>query len=305
MATPRPFVAVDWGTTNRRLFEVGAGGTYFREEIDECGVGVMDREALSAEIQHLKTRFPEHPIILAGMIGSTIGWHETAYLPCPAGIEDLLKGAMTFGDEQCLLLPGLRSAKDATADVMRGEEVQVIGAALADLIPANCCVCHPGTHAKWVRVKGAAIQGFRTVMTGELFAALRKASILSSLFEWPVSAGPAFQQGFEAGIETHCIGAELFSIRARVLLGELDAENAASFGSGLLIGSDIRFGLNMASPLEPVVVMGDPHLTSLYAFGLKLLGRACYEVDGSKAFLAGARAIAQAWPARRTQPCPA
>ena len=87
-----------------------------------------------------------------------------------------------------------------------------------------------------------------------------------------------------------CLPAELFKIRARVLLGEARPEDAASFGSGLLIGTDVRAGLREGDDDE-VVVMGRPELTQLYAEALRIAGRKAREVDGEQAFLAGALGI--------------
>ena len=44
-------------------------------------------------------------------------------------------------------------------------------------------------------------------------------------------------------LRTNRLPAELFSVRARVLLGQVKKEDAASYASGLLIGTDVRIGL--------------------------------------------------------------
>ena len=36
---------------------------------------------------------------------------------------------------------------------MRGEEVQIVGAIAAGLVPHEALICHPGTHNKWVQVR--------------------------------------------------------------------------------------------------------------------------------------------------------
>ena len=84
----------------------------------------------------------------------------------------------------------------------------------------------------------------------------------------------------------------MFKIRARVLLGQANAEDASSYGSGLLIGTDVRTGLREGSDSE-IVVMGRPELTRLYAEALRIAGRQPREVDGERAFLAGARKIVE------------
>jgi 2-dehydro-3-deoxygalactonokinase len=86
--------------------------------------------------------------------------------------------------------------------------------------------------------------------------------------------------------------AELFSVRARVLLDKAEREDAASYTSGLLIGADLRVGLR-TEPDAEVIVMGRPELTSLYAAALTEAGQDACEVDGEQAFLAGIRKLAE------------
>ena len=57
--------------------------------------------------------------------------------------------------------PAFRSSIPTKRDVMRGEEVQLLGAHAAGLVPADALVCHPGTHNKWARLEGGRIARFR------------------------------------------------------------------------------------------------------------------------------------------------
>jgi len=286
-----PLVAIDWGTTNRRLYLIDAAGNCLMEEEDHGGVASLGRAAIAGSIAQLRDRFPGHHMLLAGMIGSSIGWREAPYIPCPVDLERLAKGVVTTDDPLISIIPGVRSAPEDTSDVMRGEEVQLIGAVAAGLVPANGVVCHPGTHTKWVQMKNGAIHGFRTVMTGELFALLRAHSILSDALTASVFVGPAFEAGLRDGLTSPCLGAGLFGIRARLLLGKLDRADAASWASGLLIGSDIGFGLTLFAANGPIAILGDPQLTNLYATGLRLNKRQHYQISGSKAFISGMSSI--------------
>ena len=156
-------------------------------------------------------------------------------------------------------------------------------------------VCHPGTHNKWIRLERGRITAFRTVMTGELFNLLKGHSILSDLLAEPAQAGEAFSAGVRHGLEEDDLTAELFSVRARALLGKTEAGDSASYLSGLLIGADLRVGLGLASAGE-IVVMGRPDLTGLFAAALAEAGRTCREIEGDDAFLAGARTLAELLP---------
>ena len=175
---------------------------------------------------------------------------------------------------------------------MRGEEVQLLGAAAAGFLPPDAALCLPGTHAKWAMLEQGALTRFRTVMTGELFALLRKHSILSAQLAGDVRPGPAFHEGVGRGLEGEALAADLFGTRARRLLGKLSDEDAPSYVSGLLIGADVRIGLSVVAE-GPVALIGDPALTELYGAALRQAGRAHLEIDGEQAFLAGIKGIAE------------
>jgi 2-dehydro-3-deoxygalactonokinase len=230
---------------------------------------------------------------MGGMVGSNRGWIEAPYVPCPASAGELAAHVIWAEPERTAIVPGLSFLDDRRADVMRGEEVQMFGALAAGLMPEDGLVCHPGTHNKWVTMEGGRVTRFRTVMTGEMFSLLSKHSILSDLLRKDAEPGAAFEAGVLHGLSDEDLTAELFSVRARVLLGQAAREDAASYTSGLLIGTDLRTGLREAAEGE-IVVMGRPELTALYAAALKAAGWASVQVDGEAAFLAGAKAMAEA-----------
>lgn len=286
------FITADWGTTNRRAYLIDASGRCVDEFEDEKGILSVARGGFETAVAEIRQRLGDRPLLLAGMVGSNRGWMEAPYMRCPAGIEDLI-GGLTWPEEgRTAIMPGISFQDCDEADVMRGEEVQLLGAFAANLVPADALVCHPGTHNKWARLDAGRIARFTTVMTGEMFNLLKQHSILSDLLSGSVSAGSAFASGVRRGLEDDRLTAELFKIRARVLIGEALAEDAASYGSGLLIGTDVRTGLGQGKDAE-IYVMGRPELTSLYAEALRVAGRHPREVDGEQAFLAGARRIVE------------
>jgi 2-dehydro-3-deoxygalactonokinase len=286
------FITADWGTTNRRAYLLGPNGDCLDEFEDGKGIMSVSRESFGDAVAEIRDRLGDRPLLLAGMVGSNRGWVDAPYVRCPAGLEDLT-GALVWPEEgRTAIVPGVCFQDSDEADVMRGEEVQLLGAFAANLIPDDALVCHPGTHNKWVRLEDGRIGRFTTVMTGELFSLLKSDSILSDLLSGSVNTGDAFAKGVRRGLEDDRLTAELFKIRARVLLGEAEAKDAASYGSGLLIGTDVRTGLREARDAE-IYVMGRPELTALYAEALRIAGREPREVDGERAFLAGARRIVE------------
>jgi 2-dehydro-3-deoxygalactonokinase len=286
------FIAVDWGTTNRRGYRIEPDGGMSAEFEDGRGILSVEPGGFSAALAEVSARLGEAPLLLAGMIGSNRGWIEAPYAPCPAGLPELAGALRWVQPGRVAIVPGVSYLGEGRADVMRGEEVQILGAFGDGLVPPDALICHPGTHNKWIRLEDGRITRFRTVMTGELFNLLRGHSILADLLKEPAGADAAFERGVRHGLEQDDLPSELFAVRARVLLGQAPREEASSYTSGLLIGTDLRIGLRGAEGGE-IVVMGRPELTGLFAAALRIAGREAREVDGEQAFLAGCRHLAE------------
>jgi 2-dehydro-3-deoxygalactonokinase len=280
------YIAVDWGTTNRRAYAIGAAGRCEDEMADNLGLLAVPRGGFPAAAAEIRARFGGRPMLLAGMVGSNRGWVEAPYVRAPAGAAELAGAICWIEPGEVGIVPGVSQAGEAGADVMRGEEVQVLGAVAAGLVPADALICHPGTHAKWIRVEGGRIAAFRTMMTGELFSLLQHHSILADQLQGEISADdPGFAEGAAAGLGGLDLLSSLFGIRARHLLGESEG-GAGAYASGLLIGSDVRIGLDLHRG-EPVAVVGRPDLCAFYAAALAQAGHRPVIVDGADAFLAG------------------
>jgi 2-dehydro-3-deoxygalactonokinase len=153
-------------------------------------------------------------------------------------------------------------------------------------------VCHPGTHNKWAMLRHGSIHSFVSVMTGELFSLLKDHSILSDLLQGNVEANDAFKDGVRQSMEVDALPADLFGIRAKVLLGQAKKEDAASYASGLLIGTDVRIGLSKPFGAQ-VTIIGRPDLTKLYAAAAAEHHREVVELEGEQCFLAGINEIAK------------
>jgi 2-dehydro-3-deoxygalactonokinase len=286
------FIAVDWGTTNRRGYLIADGGRMTDEMEDDQGILAVGHDGFDRAVAELKGRLGDRPLLMAGMVGSNRGWVEAPYVPCPAGLPELAANLKWVVPDRIAIVPGVAYSDGDAADVMRGEEMQILGAFAEGMVPADALICHPGTHNKWIRLEDGRITSFRTVMTGEIFNLLREHSILADLLSAPAAADEAFEAGVRKGLESDELTAELFSVRARVLLGKAPREAAASYTSGLLIGTDIRTGTR-AAPEGEIVVMGRPELTGLFAAALRIAGRTAREVDGEEAFLAGVKHLAE------------
>jgi len=291
------FIAVDWGTTNRRAYRIDAGGDVTAQMEDEAGVAAIPSGGFNAAVAQITARLGDLPLLMGGMIGSNRGWHEAPYVPCPATLADLVRNLLWVEEGRKAIVPGLSLSDRHRADVMRGEEVQVFGH-LAAPGGEDGLICHPGTHTKWVRTAGGAIAEFRTFMTGELFGLLRDHSILAPLLHGGTEPDADFHAGAEAGLAASDLAADLFSARARVLLGRLPQASAAAWVSGLLIGADVRGGLASFGTGRPrtVTVLGRPALNRLYLAALARAGQPAAGADGAPAFIEGMKAIRKALP---------
>jgi len=79
------FLAVDWGTTHRRIYLI-EGGRATSSGRDERGVTAIEAGGFEREVAAIRKRFGDLPILLAGMVGSNIGWRLAPYATAPAGI---------------------------------------------------------------------------------------------------------------------------------------------------------------------------------------------------------------------------
>lgn len=284
------WIAVDWGSSNRRVHVMRRDGSCLDHWADACGVLASQGIDFPAEAAAIRARAGDLPMLLAGMVGSDRGWTATPYVPVPAGLERVAATVVRLEDGRTAIVPGV--SQGDPHDVMRGEEVQALGAVHAGLAPADGLICHPGTHAKWIMMKGGAIARFTTMMTGELYALLQHHSVLSPQMSGRAADGPAFREGAAAGLSGIAPQAGLFGIRARHVLGASDGDGA-SYASGLLIGSEVRAAL-AGDGAGPVSIIGRGDLAALYAAVMTLAGRRCSQLDDRACFLAGMTAIRDA-----------
>lgn len=279
--SPGPFLAIDWGTTNRRVYRIEDGAVAATER---DAMGVTSIADFAGELAAVRARFGDLAVVMAGMVGSTIGWREARYVPAPAGLAELRDNLLRI-DARTAIVPGVSFTGEGRGDVMRGEEVQLLGAVAAGMAPADATLVQPGTHCKWVEMAGGRIARFTTAMTGELFALVRAHGILAAQLGAEVAPGEAFLDGVREGAKRD-LTASLFGIRAARLLGLRDDADAASFASGLIIGADVAARV-AAYGFDTAYILADPALGGLYAAAIEANGRAAVLVDSHDAFIAG------------------
>ena len=265
---------MDWGTSNFRAFRVSAEGHVFARCSSPQGILRVTEgdfaEALRAEVGVWLAAGEKH-ILLCGMIGSRQGWVEAEYLPCPVGIEELADAvvAVPFDGAKVRLVPGVIGPDAAgVPELMRGEETAAMG--MLDACADGGLVCFPGTHSKWIQLSDRKIVSFTTCMTGELYGALRKCTILERTMTSNAAVDKtAFHDGVKRSVDPGGLLHHLFGVRTLALMRQMKEDVSASYLSGLLIGHEVRATM---PPGSHVHLVGAAHLCNLYAQVIEACG---------------------------------
>lgn len=280
-------IGVDWGSSNLRAYRFGADGAVLERRESPRGAARLARAEFPEVLRETLDGWlgADTLVVLAGMVGARAGWHEAPYLPCPADPAGLAAAALRVEDApaRCFIVPGLSDRNAAgVANVMRGEETQILGSGLSD-----GTIVLPGTHSKWARVEGGRITGFSTVMTGELYALLRSQSLLGQLAEGDAPDEAAFTLGAQRALDNPAGPLPLlFSARADVLLGSLAPTAVTSYLSGLLIGGEVAAMREAAT--DGLVLICNAALAARYRVALTLAGVSDIRVvDGADAVADG------------------
>ena len=253
------FISVDWGTSNFRLRLVEVPSLRVIEEITSPkGVKAIynewkttdgDKEAYFLSFLHTQLRLlkatvnPSTNIIISGMGSSAIGLRELPYSELPFNIKNnsLLVAKIDSSAIQhpIYLISGVKSK----SDVIRGEEVQIVGLLSNEDLKKNILFILPGTHSKHVMVENGMVTDFRTFMTGEIFQVIQEHTILKDSIEagdLKTDELKSFEQGVLEAVNGLSVLNSLFKIRTNTLFNEKTKTENFFFLSGLLIGDELK-----------------------------------------------------------------
>ena len=297
------YVAVDWGTSSFRLWVMDRTGHVLGERRSDQGMMTAGKTGFAAVLQsHLDALAApsDAPVVICGMAGARQGWVEAGYIDTPARLSDILdRAAVVPGQGRGIrILPGIAQRDARAPDVMRGEETQLLGA-LGLEAAGVADVCMPGTHSKWVRMRGGAVARFATFMTGELFSAVARDTILSHAVSGAAEAvdDDAFTSAVAEAFAAPALAANLlFRVRSRQLLFGGSAAAARETISGTLIGLELAAGLAERAPDATVTLIASGRLLRLYQLAFAALSVPQRSVDADEAVRNGlARAAAAIW----------
>jgi 2-dehydro-3-deoxygalactonokinase len=305
---PARLIGLDWGTSSLRAYLYGDGGRILQEKSAPSGVMHLERfipagepgiarerlfESAFADIcgDWLAKNSEDLPVIACGMVGSTVGWREAAYLRTPIGTGELasaLTKVIRGGERALQIVPGICEAGEAGKkfpEILRGEETQVAGILSKfdiSMQSGELLIGLPGTHSKWVRVHDRQIVSFSTFVTGELYALLTNHSVVAKTQKKCEHMDrEAFRLGLQMartrnGEAAGGLLAAIFSTRSKRVLGELNEEELPDYLSGLLIGDELagverilaRDGRSLTD-FSRILIAGDRSLCERYKFACK------------------------------------
>jgi 2-dehydro-3-deoxygalactonokinase len=301
--TDPAYVAVDWGTSSFRLWLIDRAGQVLSERRSGEGMLAAAKAGFPAVLRsHLAAvEAPDHlPVLVCGMAGARTGWVEAGYVDTPAPLAAVLKQAVRVPGEvrDIRILPGIAQRDVKAPDVMRGEETQLLGALGLDAA-GETLVCMPGTHSKWVRVLDGTVERFSTFMTGELFSAVSRETILSLAVAGADDAEDVatFKAAVKAAYEAPAFAANLlFRARSRQLLFGGTPAAAREALSGTLIGVELAAGLSGTVPQAGVMLIASGRLAILYRVAFEALSVTARPVDADEAVRRGlSMAAAAIW----------
>ena len=152
----------------------------YRNMLDKTGIREEDLE----------------PVFYAsGMVTCPYGLLEVPHLVLPVTTADFAAALTLFREDKLFhrdfyLVPGLKTGGDDIALInnMRGEEIEILGT-LDDLAARfgnrKTALIFPGSHTHTVLIDNGSIRGILSNMTGELYYAMKKDTILAPVLDIP------------------------------------------------------------------------------------------------------------------------
>jgi 2-dehydro-3-deoxygalactonokinase len=275
-------IAIDWGSSRLRISALDRDGGTVRVASSSDGILVTPRAEQRARLidalAPFRAAWPDAPVIAGGMIGSRNGLAESVPVTLPAGTPEIAAGIRPLVIDDgttALMTPGLADDTGHVRDLIRGEEVQIVGWLAQHPTVLDTTLILPGTHSKWVRVTGGRIETFRTFLTGELYAQVIGSPSFAGMdaATGDVSADPAFRDGVRQAGAAEGLLHDLFAARARALSAP-EGFAIGSYLSGLLVGYEIAEARSRGLlPVDgSVVLLSAGALNEVYRVALGLCG---------------------------------
>ncbi len=79
----RPFVAVDWGTSSFRLWNLSSQGEVVGRSAGPFGMSGLGKSDYAKLLDENTAKLDvpmDYPVVICGMAGDAQGWHEAPYM---------------------------------------------------------------------------------------------------------------------------------------------------------------------------------------------------------------------------------
>ena len=101
------YIAIDWGSTNLRAW-LYQGDQCLESRQSEAGVTRLNGQSPAAVFSEITQNWRDSatPVIMAGMVGSNVGWKIAPYLPVPVHFSAIGQ-QLTSVSDKVWIIPGL------------------------------------------------------------------------------------------------------------------------------------------------------------------------------------------------------
>lgn len=271
------YITIDSGTTNTRVSLVAHGRIVDVRKYNVgakkgMGNGQLLRDALKNGITDIlqANQMKEEQIeciLASGMITSEFGLVNLPHIIAPAGAKELYESLYRCSLQEISQIPfvfvrGIKTAADSleNADMMRGEETELLGC-----FEGAGTYILPGSHSKIIEVdeKGRVVR-FKTMLTGEMIAALSQGTILKDAVELQDFAVDEeyLLKGYEYARD-HGLNEALFKVRILKNLFGKSPEQIYNFYMGVVLCDEI--GQILAGEPVKIVIGGKKQIKAFMA----------------------------------------
>lgn len=293
-------ITIDTGTTNTRVYvwkdsevvaeafqPVGVRDTAITGSKEKLTQGVKTAVAEAMKAAHIEDS-SQVTFLSSGMITSNVGLCEIPHIITPAGKMELAQAMVKMDipeviDQPIWFVPGVKNnVPEVTLetceemDVIRGEEVEIVGVTEKLQLKEPAIIILPGSHSKLISVdEQQRITGCVTTIAGELLDVITKQTILAN----------ALQNSFASELDEAMLlkgahhsekvglGRTCFTVRIIDMFTELTINQKANFLLGAVLGADLLAVKNSkaltVSPDTSVVVCGKKALKEALAILIK------------------------------------
>lgn len=286
------FISVDWGTTSLRASLCSSAGQTILQSVssDDGALSVnqrflaqSDKSPVARKAYYLKvlqdlivqldlSADQKNPVLISGMASSTIGMETVPYASLPFGLtgKNAVVKQWEVDEQEYFMVSGIATEDD----LMRGEETQLVGAAVLINMQheEDALFIFPGTHAKHVLIKEGIVAGFKTYMTGEVFCQMFSNSILaqsvSPHHDHEGSSKEAFIKGVKEGSNGNVLH-QMFKVRTNGMFSRLSKEDNFSYLSGMLIGAELKDLFSLQK--NHIILCGSGEMMQAYELALQCL----------------------------------